>query len=257
MNFMNEALTKWPWVRDQRFLQDSNLPLYIQLQKEIKALIDNLYWLPGEQIPTETDICNNLGMSINTVKKGLQSLVIDGYLIRKQGFGTFVASMVERPGTSHPMVDECGDVITPITTSLLYIGKEKADCEIAGRLQIKPGAPIYLLKRVRLWENEPVSFFYEWIVADLFSGLENISKEEFITFPMMILLEKYYGFTWRKSVELLSVRTPTPFVAQVLKVSEEKPLLFSEVINKTNNNVILEYRNTYIITDKYRYLNDH
>lgn len=253
---MNDKFHKWPWVRDPRFIQDKNLPLYIQLQNEIKALVDNLYWLPGEQIPTEADICKGLGMSINTVKKGLHRLVIDGYLIRRQGYGTFVASMVERPGTSHPMVDENDRLIEPITTRLLYLGKEKAAPEIAAHLQIQSGDAIYALKRLRSWGDEPVSFFYEWIIARLFPNLEDISQEEFNTFPMMVLLEKYYGLTWRKSTELLSVRKPEPFVAQALNVSANDPLLFSETTNKTNNDVVLEYRNTYIVTSKYRYFND-
>lgn len=253
---MIKTLNKWPWVRDPYYIQDKNLPLYIQLQNEIKALIDNSYWLPGEQIPTEADICKCLGMSINTVKKGLQGLVSSGYIIRRQGFGTFVAPRVKRPGTSHPMIDKCGNVIEPITTRTLYLGKEKAGAEIAAHLQIKNGAPIYLLERVRLWKNEPVSFFYEWIIAGLFPGLENISIEEFNIFPIMVLLEKYYGFTWHKSIEMLSIQTPPRPVAQILKVSEKKPLLFSEIINKTNNDVILEYRNTYIVTNQYRYVRE-
>ena len=246
---MNRNPNKWPWVRDLRFIQDKNLPLYRQLQNEIKSLIDNLYWDPGERIPTEAEICEGLGMSINTVKKGLHGLVIDGYLVRRPGLGTFVASTVKRPGTSHPMVDEFDNPIKPITSRLLSLEKITADENIALHLNIPPGDAVYLLKRVRSWGNEPISLFYEWIVAKLFPNLENIPENEINSRPMVILLKKYYGIAWRKSSEILSVRKPTLFAAKTLKVAKNKNLLF--LFNKVTMMTIFRVNKVYFISGQY------
>ena len=147
---MNSHTNMWPWVREPKYVQDKNLPLYIQLQKEIKALIDSNYWEPDEQIPTELVISKCFNISINTVKKGLHGLVTEGYLYRRQGYGTFVASIIKRPNSSHPMVDAYGNLIEPIVTQLLHLEKGKANAEIAEHLKVKRNTEIYLLKRVQI-----------------------------------------------------------------------------------------------------------
>ncbi len=255
---MTPEQDKWPWVRDERFKQDKNLPLYIQLQNEIKALIDNRYWKAGEQIPTEADISKCLGMSVNTVKRGLYSLVLEGYLCRRQGFGTFVASMVDRPGSQHPfikMVDGNGQLIGRIAATLLARGLEPAGPDIAAALNIRQNENIYHLRRLRAWQGEPVAAIDEWIVPSLFPDFLSVPAEDFDTFPLFFLIEKHYGFSWRNSVELLSVRPPTPQAAKDLKVQPGEPLLFSEVTFKTHDDTVIALRHSFIRTDTFRFYN--
>ena len=249
---------KWPWVRDERCRQDKLLPLYIQLQNEVKMLINNMHWKAGEQIPTEADISKCLGMSVNTVKRGLYGLVLEGYLCRRQGFGTFVASMVDRPGSKLPfirLVDENSNPIEPIDTKLLKRSLEPAGSKIAAPLNIRPEENIYHFQRLRLWQAEPVAIVSEWLVADLFPNFLSVPASDFDTFPLFFLIEKHYGFSWRSSEELLSVRIPTPQIATVLKVSNEEPLLFSEITFKMHNDAVIALWHSFIRTDKFRFYN--
>lgn len=54
--------------------------------KEIRAGIFN----PGDKIYSESELCKKYSVSNTTVVKALNNLVSDGYLIRKQGYGTYV-----------------------------------------------------------------------------------------------------------------------------------------------------------------------
>ena len=54
------------------------------------------YYLPGEQLPHETDLASELGISRNTLRAALSGLEEEQLLKRIKGKGTFVAER-EKP----------------------------------------------------------------------------------------------------------------------------------------------------------------
>lgn len=73
---------------------DNSLPytLQFQLRADILKKIQTGEWSTGQLIPSERELCNEYGVSRITVREVLKSLTQSGYLVRKQGVGTFVAS---------------------------------------------------------------------------------------------------------------------------------------------------------------------
>jgi GntR family transcriptional regulator len=67
------------------------VPLYHQLQGVLKTEIESGKWRPGEQIPTESRLAEDFGVSKITVRQALQELVDLGYIRREHGRGTFVS----------------------------------------------------------------------------------------------------------------------------------------------------------------------
>lgn len=67
------------------------MPLYKQLKHEIKAKIESGAWNYGEAIPSESILMAHYGISVGTVRKGVQELVNEGYLVKRWGKGTFVS----------------------------------------------------------------------------------------------------------------------------------------------------------------------
>ncbi|BBE31498.1 arabinose metabolism transcriptional repressor [Tepiditoga spiralis] len=71
-------------------MEQSNKPLYIKIKEYILKNINNGTFKPGEVIPTERSLSENLKVSRQTIRKAIQELVYAGYLYRVQGAGTFV-----------------------------------------------------------------------------------------------------------------------------------------------------------------------
>jgi ABC-type glycerol-3-phosphate transport system substrate-binding protein len=67
------------------------LPIYYQLKTLIKQRVDAGEWKPGEQIPTEEELCEYYGISRTPVRQALLELTREGVLTRTVGRGTFVA----------------------------------------------------------------------------------------------------------------------------------------------------------------------
>ncbi len=68
----------------------SAMPLYVQLKQELKEKILKGDWKEGEKIPTEFDLMKTYKVSRATVRSAIDSLVLEGYLVKKHGVGTFV-----------------------------------------------------------------------------------------------------------------------------------------------------------------------
>ena len=69
---------------------DEEKPLYKQVVDIILEKIDNQIYQPGEAIPTERKLAEELEISRYTVRKAIKNLVKKGYLYTVQGSGTFV-----------------------------------------------------------------------------------------------------------------------------------------------------------------------
>jgi multiple sugar transport system substrate-binding protein len=70
----------------------SPIPLYYQLKMLLKEQIESGKLLPGDKIPTESELCARYNLSRTPVRQALLELVNEGLLNRKAGRGTFVSS---------------------------------------------------------------------------------------------------------------------------------------------------------------------
>ena len=80
-----------------RFNQEK---LYIQLTRIFLEEIKSGKWQLNQRIPSEEELCKKYGVSKITVRQAVNNLVSDGYLMKLQGKGTFVASILPVVGLS-------------------------------------------------------------------------------------------------------------------------------------------------------------
>lgn len=77
-------------------IRKNGIPLYIQVKDKIIADIRDRVYRPGEQLPTERILSEDLGVSRNTVSQAYQSLETEGIVASRQGRGTFVTDYDDR-----------------------------------------------------------------------------------------------------------------------------------------------------------------
>ncbi len=66
-------------------------PRYVQVRQWVERQIITGYWKPGDVLPPERALAQQLGVSPLTVGRALQGLARDGILMRKRRVGTVVA----------------------------------------------------------------------------------------------------------------------------------------------------------------------
>ncbi len=67
------------------------LPLYARVRNSLVDRMISGEWKPGESLPSEFAIAEELGVHQGTVRKALDTLTAEGLVVRRQGRGTFVA----------------------------------------------------------------------------------------------------------------------------------------------------------------------
>ena len=75
--------------------RNSGVPIYIQLKKQIKKMIQKGILAKGERLPPERELSKRLKISRNRVSTAYKELENDGILYSQQGKGTFVAGKIE------------------------------------------------------------------------------------------------------------------------------------------------------------------
>ena len=73
-------------------VNSKNAPLYQQIFEEIKGAIEEGEYAPKERIPSEPELAAKYGVSRITVRRAVEDLCAEGYLVKQQGRGTFVST---------------------------------------------------------------------------------------------------------------------------------------------------------------------
>lgn len=74
--------------------EGSSTPLYAQLRELLKSQIEDGSFAPGERIPSEDKLNGLYGVSRITIRRALQELADDGYLVKCPGKGTYVGERI-------------------------------------------------------------------------------------------------------------------------------------------------------------------
>ena len=70
---------------------------YKHVASELRARIQSGELQPGEQLPSLPQICDEFGITRNTVSRALAILREEGLVYYEPGWGVFVADTADRP----------------------------------------------------------------------------------------------------------------------------------------------------------------
>src|SRR4051812_46837805 len=71
--------------------KDSGIPLYVQLESQVRMLLQQGDLQPGDMMPTVRALAVELGINSNTVARVYRDLQQAGVLVLRRGVGTFVS----------------------------------------------------------------------------------------------------------------------------------------------------------------------
>ena len=151
-----------------------NRPLYIRAEEALIALLESGTYQPGDQLPPEPELAQQLGISRSTLREVMRTFEERGLITRRQGVGTFV-------NQSSPLIIESGletlesvDTLVrrrglSIQTKDLQIEEKAATPDLAASLQLDLGTPLTVVTRSKVAAGRPVAYMVDALPASVVS----------------------------------------------------------------------------------------
>jgi len=216
--------------------------LYIQVMRILVDEIGKGTWKIGDRIPSEDELSSRYAVSKITIRQALTNLAADGYLMKVQGKGTFVAG--NRPVVGLTMK-------TRFTDGLFGRGVQEAR-EVVERGMAEPPAEVkrllgsesqvYRIATRRLADGVPVSADESYFPAGLLPGIEEQDLGGFALFAAIQERGTRKVFRMRQTVEITSLSPgeaavlgardgqPALAVHRLLMGAEDQPLGYSRIV---------------------------
>jgi len=233
-----------------RIDHSNGTPLHLQVENLVRKLIEKPNYQKGELLPKEVDLANQLGISRNTVRQAISKLVIEGVIERKKGVGTKVATqnistqLKSWMSFTQEMKKKGIDVIN----YSIEVNTVLADKEVALSLQIKEGAEVLKLDRIRGDQNEPFVYFTSYLHPRI--GLTG--KEDF-TRPLYEIIENDYSVTVDLSRDTMTAILADTRISKILNINVNEAVLHRSRIVFDPGKRPIEYGLCYYKADKFSY----
>lgn len=149
-----------------------SIPLKEQVKKILLDRIQRGDYSAGMRFPSESELCQEFGVSRATIRTVLAELSARGLLVRQAGVGTFLAdsrqletglellesvmSIARRHGHSPKVVGLCTTVVT--------VGGELAE-----RLSLPEGSPVIRIARAIRIDGQAISYHEDYVPTDILS----------------------------------------------------------------------------------------
>lgn len=150
-------------------IHNTMTPLFKQVKKYIIQRIDSGEWSHESRIPSESQIVKQFGISRSTINRALRELTVEGYLVRIQGVGTFVA-----PRKPHFTLLEIRSIADEIirrggshSCDVHLLAEEKASLTLSIDMELPENSPVFHSIIVHRNNGQPVQLADRYVNPEM------------------------------------------------------------------------------------------
>lgn len=206
----------------------NSTPLYLQLKNKIKREIRTGVLKPGDKLPSESQLQKEHKMSRVTVRNAMEELAVEGYIIKVQGKGSFVAQsdMLRLPIGVTSFTEDAKMQGVTLTSKVVKLQIEdiqsELDKEFFGE---RAGGKILVFKRIRIADGVPVTVEENHLFPDMIKIKDENLEGSFYD----ILMNKYHMVPSNKGRRSVKIVFADEEIAELLNLSMGTPVISSEV----------------------------
>lgn len=234
---------------DIKINKKDTVPIYYQIYLQLKKLIENKTYLPGEKLPSERELEAHLGVSRITIRQAIKYLIIDGHCYIEKGIGVFV--LEKKIHINIDALRGVGNFIGSLNLNMETVVVERktllSDVKISKKLSVSIKSKIFHLKRLRIIEGLPQIIENTNLSLDRFKGLE---KYDFTGSLYRIINEKHNIIPHHSSGTIIN-RLPNEEEATLLKIPFNSTVVEKEAVVYDKNNIPIEYINSIYNSSKF------
>jgi GntR family transcriptional regulator len=243
-------------IEPTAYSRSRNLPyIYLRIMEDLRVQITQGRWQVGEAIPPEPELEQLYEASRGTVRRAIDELARQGYVVKKPGKGTFVLS------TSPILQKKLGELasftqqltaqgLTP-TTRLLSAERIRA-AEAEGRVRegfgLTDEAEVIHIRRLRLGDGVPFAIQSVYLLPTFCPGIleEDLSR-------LFRLYETRYGVRINVADEIIRVGRATEDEAALMEIAPGDPVVIRDRVSLTQDGEPFEVLHSVDRGDRFRY----
>jgi GntR family transcriptional regulator len=231
-------------------LSEASQPLYHRVYREISKEIENGALQPGDRLPSERWLCDELGVSRATVRRAIEELTADG-LVEGRGRGSFVTdeALAEPAGTLMSLSELGRSRGLDASARVISAEVRAATIDEAELLRIAPGAELFDLHRLRMLDGLPISLDHNRVPLRLAAGLPEL---DFSTASLYAALDRS-GNPPRRADYELEARGADAMEAELLGLAPDAPVLFATTVAIGAQGRVVDLGRTVYRADRYRF----
>nr|WP_281180680.1 GntR family transcriptional regulator [Alicyclobacillus kakegawensis] len=207
----------------------------------------------GDRVPTEEQLGEMFQVSRMTARRALNDLAREGWIVRRQGIGSFVSEpAIQRNLASlTTLTEELQQMgYTRLNSRVLSWNKLRAPTPIAKIFNISVQAPVLRIERVRYTGDVPIAFQILWFMFEPTWGLTRADLEGGSLYE---ILERRTGMAVEWAQQRIDAVSAVASHAKWLEVNTGVPLLKVTRRAYFTDGSPLEFAKTYYRSDRYSF----
>jgi GntR family transcriptional regulator len=230
---------------------DSPTPIYHQIKLQLETLIQDGILQPGDQLPSERILAEQLDVSRMTIRQAVRAMVVEGYCERIRGRGIFVR---KRP----VIIDS--QSFEGFTANIARQGLTAETRGVGARLAVPPDwvredldldadALTAELTRLRLIDGIPAILETEWFPAEGYASL----IEEDLSQSLYGILDARYGLRITSTNDVLHAYLPDDRERKLLGITEGTPVIIRFRVGSLADGTPIEIVRSVYHPDQYEF----
>jgi GntR family transcriptional regulator len=207
-------------------LSPGPMPLYHQLERDLRSRIQAQEFKAGDALPTEEKICAQYGVSRITVRRALEALIAEGLITKRRGVGTFVSAApaagvhsVRLSGSLDEFLVSAGT----LATQVLDMREIEAPEEAVRGLQLARGEQCTRLELLSFLDDLPLG--HHNLYLPLAIGRKVRSADVGKTLPVIRMIESKLETRVTRAEQFIEAETAGPVAAKYLDLAETTPVM--------------------------------
>lgn len=231
-------------------------PLYQQVKQVLLQRLANHAWKPGDLLPSEPRLAQELGVSPGTVRKALDEMTAQNLLVRRQGKGTFVTTHSPDRALFHFFHMVRNDGIRELPDSkVLSIRQTAANRNERDKLDLTPSGKVVRIKRVRAFDGNPAIYEAIAVCAKRFASLDKFRSGD-LPNTIYRLYEEQFNVVVTRAEERIRAAAADRTDAKYLNIPAGSPVLEIDRLAFGHENNAIEWRVSRCLTTEHYYLSE-
>ncbi len=265
---LNRIITTYQYLSKKMALLDLNLltaldphspiPLYHQIEMDLRRLIRTGEVKIGDVLPPETQLAAYYGVGRQTVRMALARLVDAGWLSRYAGRGTFIRQPDETQSHTfyldRSFTQQMEVMGLHARSQVIRTYSGTIDMNAPAALRSQKGAPFFYLLRLRFGGDEPIGLQATTLISSLTPGID---QHDFNTESLYTVLFNIYRLKIVRLEHTISAVTADTTQAELLNILPGAALLVVNTTAALDTGDIIEATTSHYRADKYEYSTTH